>query len=271
MIRVRFKPPSDDPKWNAWNEKAERETATLIAASPRKIKEALYKEAQNWIVSIFHGKCAYCEVRLDVSQHKGDLDHFRPKKRVTDQNGAIVRIRGTAHPGYYWLAYRWWNLLPSCISCNRPARGPDGVRRGKWDQFPIAGSYAMASSDDLKREKPLLLHPYDDRPDEHLEFDIKTGMVFPKTSRGQRTIETLGLNRDGLIEARLQTIEYVSAIWSDMMDAVSKRDTAAADRKQQEIALYESGVRPFAAAARAILHVVERDAGARLEARRATG
>jgi uncharacterized protein (TIGR02646 family) len=258
MIAVRLVEPSD-PKWKDWTERAERETAALIAGSQRKIKEGVYKDAQDWILSIFHGKCAYCEVRLDVSQRKGDLDHFRPKKRVTDQSGNLVFIRGTRHPGYFWLAYQWSNLLPSCISCNRPGIGPDGVRRGKWDRFPVAGPYAVASSDDLKREKPLLLNPYEDDPDRHLRFHVETGMVISRTRRGEVTIETLGLNREGLIDARLQTIRYVQSLWADFMKAISTLDRAAADRKQEELASYRKGIQPFAGAARAVLSIMEQD------------
>jgi len=263
MIRVRFVQPSGDPKWDAWAARAESETNALINSSQRKIKDTVYKEAQEWIVSIFHGKCAYCEVRLDVSQHRGDLDHFRPKNRVADQHGKRVSIRGSFHPGYFWLAYRLWNLLPSCISCNRPVKGPNGIVRGKWDRFPVAGSYAVSCSDDLQREKPLLLNPYEDDPNRHLSFDVKTGMVTHKSSRGKVTIDTLGLNREGLVRARLDTIERVQSLWADYMKAISRMNGDEADRIQRELSSYRSGIQPFAAAARAMLSIMKQDAEAR--------
>lgn len=263
MIQVRFVEPVTDPKWNAWNERADRETSSLIAGPHRKIKESLYKEAQSWIVSTFHGKCAYCEVRLDVCQHKGDLDHYRPKSRVTDQHGRLVVIRGAAHPGYFWLAYRWWNLLPSCISCNRPSIGEDGVRRGKWDRFPVAGPYAFTCLDDLTREKPLLLNPYEDDPDKHLSFDVETGMVTHKTERGRMTIHTLGLNREGLVDARLRVIQWVQSLFADYMKAISRMNRDEADRLLAELRKYQKGIEPFAAAGRSMILVLKRDASLR--------
>ncbi|MEZ5007772.1 MAG: hypothetical protein R2753_06420 [Chitinophagales bacterium] len=50
-------------------------------------------------------KCCYCEKPID----KGDLEHYRPKKGWKQNNGAAM-----TKPGYYWLAYRWRNLLLSC-------------------------------------------------------------------------------------------------------------------------------------------------------------
>jgi len=51
----------------------------------------------------------------------------------------------SSHTGYYWLAYTWANLYPSCVFCNQrrkdqptfdaPVLGP---ATGKLDQFPVA-------------------------------------------------------------------------------------------------------------------------------------
>ncbi|WP_314961798.1 hypothetical protein [Bradyrhizobium cosmicum] len=56
---------------------------------------------------LFHGKCAYCE-SLYASQAPVDVEHYRPKGRVKDEH---------AHPGYWWLASEWTNLLPASITC----------------------------------------------------------------------------------------------------------------------------------------------------------
>src|SRR5688500_10656800 len=63
------------------------------------------------IQTLFHGKCAYCESNY-TNVHPVDVEHFRPK-------GRIVVEGKPSKPGYYWLAARWENLLPSCIDCNR--------------------------------------------------------------------------------------------------------------------------------------------------------
>src|SRR4051812_37435873 len=192
MIHIEPIEPTE-PTWQQWRDKATKETAALIAGTKTSIQDDLYKEQRLSIFKLFHGKCAYCETPLAPGQRFGDLDHYRPKGRVADRNGKLVFVNGKQHPGYFWLAYQWMNLLPCCAACNRPGTDPDGLKSGKWFKFPVAGSYAISSTDDLQREQPLLLNPYVDNPDEHLEFDLKTGVVGPKTSRGEVTIGVLGL------------------------------------------------------------------------------
>src|SRR5437868_988560 len=51
---------------------------------------------------LFHNKCAYCESSYAATQPM-DVEHYRPKGGV----------EGEAHEGYWWLASRWNNLLPS--------------------------------------------------------------------------------------------------------------------------------------------------------------
>src|SRR5262249_21376268 len=114
----------------------------------------------------FRGRCAYCESYISDFQH-GDMEHFRPKKAVTDENDApilVTRPDGSkcAHPGYYWLAYQWSNLLPSCITCNQP--GDNGI--GKRNRFPLqAANYAIAENQ-IEKEKPLLINPIDPNDDD---------------------------------------------------------------------------------------------------------
>lgn len=134
---------------------------------------------------LFHGKCAYCE-SLYASQAPVDVEHYRPKGRVKDEH---------AHPGYWWLASEWTNLLPSCLDCNRrrkqavPTISADlsvlyaGMMTGKQDSFPVLGTRATGEPDDLVGERALLLDPTRDDPDEHLAFwlvgDRAAGLVYP--------------------------------------------------------------------------------------------
>jgi uncharacterized protein (TIGR02646 family) len=86
----------------------------------------------------FLGKCAYCEVQFVLDQ-TGDVEHFRPKAGVVDEHDQRVD-----HPGYYWLAYEWSNLLPSCSKCNRLTKTKDGRRVGKGERFPVMGRRASS-------------------------------------------------------------------------------------------------------------------------------
>lgn len=144
--------------------------------------------------ALFHGKCAYCESYYQA-QAPVDVEHFRPKAAVEGEDD---------HPGYWWLAMNWENLLPSCIDCNRRRRQEtpapkvslselhdavmETINTGKKDAFPIAGPRAAAEADDIEREAPYLLDPCRDNPAEHLEFyinhDRPIGLVLPKTLSG---------------------------------------------------------------------------------------
>src|SRR5712691_15858 len=149
MIKIEF----DEPTSTAWfNLRQECAAATLqrIAAVQRGESPPitdLYKNQKPVYMSLsgpFHGKCAYCESFIAADQ-PGDLDHFRPKGKVTNSDHQSIMIQdeqghAMPHPGYYWLAYDWRNLLPSCEDCNRPSTQKTGGQLiGKWDQFPVKG------------------------------------------------------------------------------------------------------------------------------------
>ena len=167
------------------------------AAYKREIKEALF--------TLFHEKCAYCETKLP-SPRTGDLEMYRPKSTI---------LESPDHPGYWWLAMRWENLLFSCPDCNR-VHLMGAHRAGKANRFPLKDEKkrAFRPEDDLNKEQPLILDPCDplDKPEKHLVFDEATGTVYSDTDRGQTTITVLGLNRARLVEARRKVAEEVRSL-----------------------------------------------------------
>jgi 5-methylcytosine-specific restriction endonuclease McrA len=170
-----------------------------------RFKEELYKELrQVFLFEAFGYKCAYCEANHSDG-YPVQVEHYRPKGGVT-QFGTRVD-----HPGYFWLAYEWWNLVPACANCNSPHRDPlTGLAHsGKKNDFPIGGTRVETPSadpeqwqDELIAEQPLLLNPYFDKPEDHVDFD-ESGVPFAKTPRGQATIKTCDLDRISLCERRL--------------------------------------------------------------------
>lgn len=206
------------------------------------VKDALEK--------MFHGKCAYCEA-FYASTQPLDVEHFRPK-------GAVVDVAD--HRGYWWIAMDWQNLLPSCIDCNRKRNQvtPEGdtsqvrlrdnaarftssatVSSGKKDSFPIAatGTRAMSRAASLESEKPLLLNPCTDYPDQHLSyfFDLKNLVSFVVARplagdadysgpnglslKGATSIHVYGLNRLRLVQARtemLRRLEFLAGLAIDL-------------------------------------------------------
>jgi 5-methylcytosine-specific restriction endonuclease McrA len=217
MIKVAFAEPNSQ-EWLDWKADVQQATQQLIAQAALgekpKIKDALYKKMRQQLFDAFHGKCAYCEAKFILDQ-TGDVEHFRPKGAVVDEHDQPVTIADNAgaarpHPGYYWLAYDWQNLLPSCSRCNRLTKTRDGRKVGKGTRFPVAAGRAAAPGEEAA-EQPLFLHPAFDDPSEHLVFDADTGILAGKTPRGKLCIELLDLNRDGLPEARLNVYTSLKA------------------------------------------------------------
>jgi uncharacterized protein (TIGR02646 family) len=225
MRRIRLQPPNDK-KWQRWLRDCATETQALQDAvqkgEPVTFKK-LYKRRKEFFFgddSPFHGKCAYCECYI-TSFQPGAVEHFRPKGGVTDELD-----RSIAHPGYYWLAYDWQNLLPSCATCNQSS-SVNGKTIGKQNRFPVIGKHAQTPAE-IVNEQPLLINPAsendDDDPSKHIGIDIATGLLFHHTERGKMCIEIFGLNvRDQLLEQRRTACREVNALWSAWAYNVAER------------------------------------------------
>lgn len=222
MIHIDFKEP-DTPAWRQWRtecEDAQERLNNSVEAGPRmRVKDHLYKGVEHHIREDvffdrdgpFRGKCVYCETKISPGQH-GNVEHFRPHAKVTDSsnNSVSVTINGTAteHPGYYWLAYDWQNLLPACELCNQPSTiHSGGSPIGKRNQFPVAGFRAAVPGDET-REEPLLIHPVIDFPEQHLRLDDVCAFEG-LDNRGKTTIGVLGLNDRDLPNERMEVYRTV--------------------------------------------------------------
>jgi len=261
MIKVIF-PEPDTQEWRAWRKKADDATQELIEkvnnGEDPEINADLYKSMKQVIFDAFHGKCAYCEAEFRLDQ-PGDVEHFRPKKGVTDENDQLIND----HPGYYWLAYNWRNLLPSCNYCNRPSKTRDGKPVGKRNRFPIKGIRATKPDDKLEDEQPLFIHPVFDDPDEHIIFDPVLGFIGAKdgSERGKTCIDLLNLNREGLPEKRLEiytSVYYISLVFmymvkNEMNDREKLRDIFGI------IIAYKKGEKAYSLAGRKALKALEEE------------
>lgn len=138
---------------------------------------------------LFHRKCAYCEQPMDYERTKGFLDRFRPARGAIGLDGLV------AADHYWWLAFNWDNMLGACSRCNR----------AKGSRFPVEGIRADSKAEGqlLDAERPLLLDPCADLPEEHLVFG-SDGHVSGLTRRGQVTIEVLALNGEDLVRQRAE-------------------------------------------------------------------
>lgn len=211
-----------------WMDRAAKKTAEAISVGPTHIVTDLYRapEVKAALEKLFNDKCAYCE-SPGFAGFPWDVEHFRPKASVAEDQ---------SHDGYYWLAYTWTNLYPSCIFCNQrrkdqptfddPTLGP---ATGKLDQFPVADEHHRARHpyDSLADEDPLLLDPCSDQPALHLMFDA-TGGVSPRvgSAKGDATIRIFGLRRKRLRNARRKVLATISELIDEHVEVGVPRDQA---------------------------------------------
>lgn len=199
---------------------------------------------------IFHEKCAYCETRYAAADVR-NVEHFRPKGGVTES---------PAHPGYWWLAAEWSNLLPSCPACNQrryQVMFSEGmsleefdqkycseptVLLGKGNSFPMRSPSAWCTGElgDLGAEDPLLIEPTLRDPNNHLEWIFDWDRNLPlwnaellaslrpritdgsEDSHGKASIAIYGLNRSGLMRDRMGHLKLIQAASSDVVFMLSQ-------------------------------------------------
>jgi hypothetical protein len=307
MIQVTFDPQNltDDKKseWEDLQKEAEAATQRIIQAwedgrqkgsrgsFPDVFEEKVWGKIKTWLLkNVFNNKCAYCETRQVRAPYHAE--HYRPKGRVRVKSNKGLQVciikdeynQVVEHPGYFWLAYHWLNLLPSCNDCNSA--------KGKNDQFPVKKNHSsvrrlspsevdeltekriksLANNDiyylqpnDLNiLEEPLLLHPYIDNPDEHIVFgdfgvvvareDSTTGMPSEK---GLHSIQVYNLADEDLRIARQTAQENVFMEYGNAF--TSKKNLPIPDKvntAKSAIQGYINNKEPYSAAVIGYLRLV---------------
>ena len=163
------------------------------------------KIVKDKLKTIFKNKCAFCETNTHVGAHK-DIEHYRFKTH------------------YYWLAYEWTNFLLVCQICNRDFKKiqfpiENIANRVRKHPLSITGELdrnkCQIFSNSLCSEKPLLLHPALDNPNEHLQF-LANGAVEGLTCKGRVSINVYGLKRENLRKARENIVfQLRKDIWEE--------------------------------------------------------
>lgn len=181
--------------------------------------------------ALANSKCAYCESKIAAVRAE-EVEHYRPKGGIDNE---------PLHPGYWWLAHDWDNLLPTCRGCNHRLRGfvvtPDMTTEeieklrgkmstftvGKGNQFGIAGARVPcppAPGTDgvaaLALEQPLLIDPCRTDPELELAWAERHGLstvdgaVRPDGSvspSGTYTAMCCALNRLELVDERTEVLD----------------------------------------------------------------
>ena len=261
MIKIDFVEPATE-EWRVWVADCAAEQRNhdvqILSGQPIEAKSSLYGRLKKTVhldpAGPFFGKCAFCEDNIRTNQH-GDIEHFRPKAAIVDQisNTRITRPGSQeSHPGYYWLAYDWKNLLPSCVLCNQPSTEPDGERLGKRNYFPLADETKRAQAKGEEGdEDPLLINPTQVDPDLHLGIDGKTGVMFARSASaaGDSCISIFGLNLRDLPNQRADVYAGARLLYKAWVDAKfsGSAELPHLDQKYRRIL---HGDARFAAAAR---------------------
>ncbi|WP_288338654.1 hypothetical protein [uncultured Sphingomonas sp.] len=188
---------------------------------------------------IFKSKCAYCEKKLE----KGffEVEHYRPKASAI----------GDPHPGYWWLALRWSNLLPTCPGCNKGLKqhivtadmnvqDVEALQsiepyqlNGKANQFPVGGPRLVATDDDHEVEQPYIIDPTRTDPGPELSWrndaafsvlEPSVGVAGPSV-RGEETIRCLALNRVELVQARTAILTLLRSYRTRILDDLEQGAT----------------------------------------------
>jgi hypothetical protein len=189
---------------------------------------------------VFYKKCAYCEATV-LTVDKGQGEHWRPKGEVSERSGSgdrsVVDRDGEAHRGYFWAAYDWKNILPACKECNVGSTAVPGKRGA----FPIGGRRVFSSDEAATFEelndieRPLILHPLYDDPQDHIDFDEYGQPIVMGQSgsiKAMPTISTLGLDRPALNTKREELHDemkkrVLEAMGTQMLGGPSARDSLA--------------------------------------------
>lgn len=181
-----------------------------------------HEDVKTALRELQHGICCYCESFYADTTY-GDVEHYRPKGFYQQHKGDKQN-----RPGYYWLAYKWDNLMYACEKCNRTY---------KKNYFPLKDPNKRFDKDlrNISQEEPLLINPYEEKnPERHLTF-IKN-RIFSLTDEGNASIEYYGLDREELNESRLQLYNLIHAL-AELLQIVkgSEHEQPIMDKLKQTI------------------------------------
>jgi uncharacterized protein (TIGR02646 family) len=176
--------------------------------------------------ALFRDKCAFCESALGLKS-PAQVIQFRPPQAALGLEGAL------APDHYWWLAYEWDNLYLSCGQCAR-VRG---------SRFPVQAERAKpgARGAELDEERPLLLDPCRDAPEQHLLY-FADGTVVSDDDRGRTTCEMFDLNRTALVEGR----RNAARVLEDELKALTRKLPPGEELPRQEVERLIGSDREFA-------------------------
>ncbi len=221
------------------------ETLGADELSPEQLKDIV--ECATWTVPKIlwehqKHKCCYCERKLYWSREM-DVEHFRPKAGVDEEPD---------HKGYWWLAYSWDNYLISCKICNSDYKN---------NRFPLLsdGKRACCEQDDLSLEKPVLLHPVDENPEEFIDYrwegsngHLVKAVAMDRHGRGKMTVNRLtGINHQTAMEKRAELLPHLKDVSKLLQLSIFLKNEEMVEKYAERIGKYTSSDSEFAGFQRA--------------------
>jgi hypothetical protein len=187
----------------------------------------------------------------------GRQQRFINTLRLRDPRCRIIGEVSNKPAYQYRYHVPFWKSPCPCsviLSSAGSTSGVGGTYRSEERQMGLFPSRRLraASPGDENRESAVLLNPWHDDPNDHLTFDDELGIIGSKTTRGQETVRILGLNRDGLIDARRSAIRATKLEFRESQQAFQQDDLARYEEAAKEIGRSHSGDAPFSAVRRAI-------------------
>ena len=182
---------------------------------------ACHKEVVETLHTMQHGKCCYCEKKIDTKGNGQAIEHIRPK----------------AQDKYPELKNEWTNLLHSCVDCNGK----------KSSQFPV---YA--------NNNPLIINPSEQSidPENHFDFEVddEDDSTFGRikangnSAQAEKTIEVIGLD---LVARRRDRCSIYIDLYKAYIEIVQADDEVTKGQKIQAFEAMLGANNPYAAFARA--------------------
>lgn len=173
-------------------------------SNPEEGKKFIDENGKKWrkikeFFSTYTGEvCWYCEG--DTSTQYEPIEHFRPKKKITNIK---------SHEGYWWLAFDVENYRLSCQVCNS--------NKGNYFDIFNEDKRVYNKEDDIGSENPKFLDPFKLKDIESICFNFETGEMIskPSISKDQKekvryTNEKLKLSKFN--EKRLDEIKFLDLI-----------------------------------------------------------
>jgi len=166
-----------------------------------------WSRVKPWLETLNHNKCWFCDGECDQAEY--DVEHFRPKKGITQNYAPLMYPAG--HPksgmplrGYWWLAFDINNYRLACQHCNR-ANSEASSSYGKKNDFPLENenNRALNHSSDLSLEKPLLLDPINSNDTKLLTY-LSSGHASPCAVE-------INLNEPNLLDKQPISLQEIKA------------------------------------------------------------